>query len=154
MNISLFNNNEGKNHIICHQSPAGTKGEGWHPTTGNHHHKKVVITQRGLSPPFECKIHWNFHKKKGSLLALFGHCGLCAHVFALCTRVRARIFTKIIVWVFYYHISLNFKFHTDQSFSCGDIFSDTRYFKVPIRQGVLNKHYFLPNIFWPKYLET
>ena len=68
-------------------------------------------------------------------LAPFGQYGPCAHVFASCARVRARIFTKIFVWVFYYHISLSFKFHTDPSFCCGDIFSDTRYFKVPIRQG-------------------
>ena len=68
-------------------------------------------------------------------LAPFGQCSPCAHVFASCVRVRARIFTKIFVWVFYYHISLSFKFHTDTSFCCGDIFSDTRYFKVPIRQG-------------------
>ena len=55
-------------------------------------------------------------------LAPFGQCGPCAHVFASCARVRARIFTKIFVWVFYYHISLSFKFHTDPSFCCGDIF--------------------------------
>ena len=71
-------------------------------------------------------------------LAPFGQCSPCAHVFASCVRVRARIFTKIFVWVFYYHISLSFKFHTDPSFCCGDIFSDTRYFKVPIRQGGSN----------------
>ena len=66
-------------------------------------------------------------------LAPFGQYGPCAHVFASCARVHARIFTKIFVWVFYYHISLSFKFHTDPSFCCGDIFSDTsisRYFKV------------------------
>ena len=69
-------------------------------------------------------------------LTSFGQCGPCANIFASCARVRARIFTKMFVWVFYYHISLSFKFHTDPSFCCGDIFSDTRYFKVPIRQGV------------------
>ena len=42
--------------------------------------------------------------------------------FASCVRVRARILTKIYVWVFYYYISLSFKFHTDPSFGCGDIF--------------------------------
>ena len=55
-------------------------------------------------------------------LAPFGQYGPCAHVFASCARVRAQIFTKIFVWVFYYHISLSFKFHTDPSFCCGDIF--------------------------------
>ena len=63
--------------------------------------------------------------------------GQCAHVFASCARMRARIFTKNFVLVFYYHKSLSFKFHTDMSFCCGDIFSDTRYFKVPIPQGVI-----------------
>ena len=68
-------------------------------------------------------------------LAPFGQCGPCAHVFTSWARVREQIFTKFFVWVFYYHISLSFKFHTDPSFCCGDIFSDTRYFKVPIHQG-------------------
>ena len=77
--------------------------------------------------------------------APFGQCSPCTHVFASCVRVRARIFTKIFVWVFYYHTSLSLKFHTDPSICCGDIFSDTRYFKVLIRQGATFKTISFPN---------
>ena len=36
-----------------------------------------------------------------------------AHVFALCLRVCAQIFTKIFVVLHYSNISLSFKFHKD-----------------------------------------
>ena len=41
---------------------------------------------------------------------------------ASCTPMCTQIFTKLIVVVQKYHISLSFKFHEDPSFGCGDIF--------------------------------
>ena len=43
------------------------------------------------------------------------------HVYALCARVCAWIFTKKKLLVLYYLMSLDFKFHSDRSFRCRDI---------------------------------
>ena len=45
----------------------------------------------------------------------------CTHVFASCTRVCARIFTKNFMIFLYYLMNLSLKFHKDPSFRCGDI---------------------------------
>ena len=44
-----------------------------------------------------------------------------AHVFTLCARVCARIFTKNLLMILYYLIDISLKFHKDRSFCCGDI---------------------------------
>ena len=43
------------------------------------------------------------------------------HVYASCTRVCVRIFTKIFVVVLYHLMNLSIKFHKDRSFRCRDI---------------------------------
>ena len=43
------------------------------------------------------------------------------NVYASCARVCAWIFTKIILIIFYYSVSLSFKSYNDRGFGCGDI---------------------------------
>ena len=45
----------------------------------------------------------------------------CAHVFASCVLMYARIFTKIHMITRYYLMNKSLKFHKDRSFRCGDI---------------------------------
>ena len=44
-----------------------------------------------------------------------------AHVYALCARACAQIFTKNLLIILYYLMNESLKFHKDRSFRCGDI---------------------------------
>ena len=44
-----------------------------------------------------------------------------AHVYATCSRMCARIFTKNLLIIVYYLMNESLKFHKDRRFCCGDI---------------------------------
>ena len=60
------------------------------------------------------------------------------HVFASCTRVCARIFTKNFMIFLYYLMNLSLKFHKDLSFRCGDICKTIMTLKVINFQCILH----------------
>ena len=52
-----------------------------------------------------------------------------AHVYASCSRICARIFTKNLLLILYYLVNISLKFHKDRSFRCGDICNTILSFK-------------------------
>ena len=65
---------------------------------------------------------WHHFAPFWPYLALFGQCGPCTMHARFCL-VRACACTDLHQnFCVYYQISLSFKFHTDPSFCCGDIF--------------------------------
>ena len=49
------------------------------------------------------------------------HYNVCTHIYALCTHAFTQNFTKIVLIVHYYDMTLSLKFHKDPSFCCGGI---------------------------------
>ena len=66
-------------------------------------------------------MHTWAHTRRKRARAHFVATKRCAHVYASCVRVYARIFTKNHLIILYYLMNKSLKFHKEWSFRCGDI---------------------------------